>query len=152
MVECVGCTIPPIDTVVTSVDLDKAQSVPRNIGRADCFVYYKTYGSFLIECKTAYVKRAVEQLEESLLFLKSNWQKFINSENLPPNTPFPKNFILFLSKGIGKERFKFEIERTTKRLRIKKDGYQRINNDGFIVVYTGKDIANMKGNLHSFER
>lgn len=150
MVECSKCPIPPVDKVIVSVDLDQAKSVPTTISRADCFVYYQERGSVLIECKTAYIKRAVKQLEECICFLNGKWQEFVTSEDLPDSTPVPKNFILFLKNGIGKEKRRYEIDRKTKKLRIKGNGYQMVNNSGYIEVYTGRDLASMKGNLHSF--
>ena len=151
MVECIKCSIPPVDKVIASVDLDRAKSVPTTISRADCFVYYQEKGSALIECKTAYIKRAVKQLEECILFLNTNWQEFITSEKLPNSTPFPKNFILFLRNGIGKEKRRYEIDRKSKKLRVRGNGYQMVNNTGYIEVYTEKDLIIMRNNLHTFE-
>lgn len=153
MVECTNCSIPPIDNIKNSVDLDKSSSVPHTISRADCFVQYESSGSFLIECKTSYIKRAVRQLEECVSYLFDNWDDFKRTEGLGSDTPFPNNFMLFMKNGIGNEKLRYEIDKKTKRLKIKKNGFQKVNNSGFIQVYTGKDVANMKSNqphLHKF--
>ena len=150
MVECSKCTIPLVDKVIASVDLDQAKIIPNTTSRADCFVYYETSGSVIIECKRAYIKMAVKQLEECINFLAGHWLDFITSEMLPNSTPFPNRFILFLKNGIGKEKKRYEIERKTKKLRIKGNGFQLVNNKGYILVYTERDLANMRSNLNSF--
>lgn len=55
-----------------------------------------------------------------------------------------------MEKGIGKEHYTYEIERNTKRLKFKKDGYTKILNRAYIEVYSQRDIDNMKRNLHNF--
>ena len=39
-----------------------------------------------------------------------------------------------MEKGIGKEHYTYEIERNTKRLKFKKDGYTKILNRAYIEV------------------
>ena len=150
MVQCNDCEVPPLGDIIKSVDMDTTSSFPIHTTRVDCLVYYDSIGTFLIECKTSYIKRAVKQFEECSEYLKSNWKNFVASERLPSDTPFPKNFILVLKNGIGREKYTFEVERNTYRLKIKGNGYQKVNNSGNIQVYTGRDLMNMKRNLHRF--
>ena len=147
MKNCNACSIPPIDIVQQSVDLDSPNMIPVGIAKVDCFIYYKNQGSYIMECKTSYIKKAIKQFEICITYLRSNWDEFIKRANLPNTTPKPENFILLLANGIGKERLQYEIELKTKKLKIRKNGYQKINNSGSIVVYTKTDIKNMKTNL-----
>lgn len=148
--ECKSCNIPQIDKVKISISIDASSYIPVGISKPDCFIYYETAGTCLMECKTAYIKRAVSQFESLLKFLLDNWDGFLYAENLPKDLPFPDRFILYMEKGIGKERFTYEIEKNTKRLKFKKDGYTKILNRAYIEVYSQRDLDNMKRNLHNF--
>lgn len=148
--ECKSCNIPQIDKVKVSISIDDSSYIPANIRKPDCFIYYETTGTCLMECKTAYIKRAVSQFESLLTFLSDNWDGFLSAENLPKNLPFPDRFILYMAKGIGKESYTYEIEKDTKRLKFKKDGYTKILNRAYIEVYSQRDLDNMKRTLHNF--
>lgn len=103
-----------------------------------------------MECKTSYIKRAVLQFEGCVNYLQSSWAQFLSTENLPQELPFPTNFIIYIENGIGNEKGKYEIERNSKKLKIRKNGYAKVNNSGTILVYTAKDVSNMKNNLTKF--
>ncbi len=148
--KCKSCNIPQFDKVKLSVSIDDSSFIPVGMKKADCLIYYETTGTCIIECKVAYIKRAVSQFESFLNFLSDNWDGFLSAENLPKDIPFPDRFILYMEKGIGKEHYTYEIERNTKRLKFKKDGYTKILNRAYIEVYSQRDIDNMKRNLHNF--
>lgn len=148
--ECKSCKIPQIDKVKVSISIDASSFIPAKISKPDCVIYYETAGTCLMECKTAYIKRAVYQFESFLTFLLDKWDAFLFAENLPKNLPFPNRFILYMEKGIGKEHYTYEIEKNTKRLKVKKDGYTKILNRAYIEVYSQRDLDNMKRNLHNF--
>ncbi|MDS0256446.1 hypothetical protein ApAK_01940 [Thermoplasmatales archaeon AK] len=133
-----------------SIDLDNSTFFPPDLRKVDCFVHFETTGSCLIECKTTYIKRAISQFEICLKYLREHWNDFLSAEDLPNDTPFPHKFILYLERGLSREKYSYELERNTRRLKVRGNGYHKVLGHAFIEVYTRRDIENMTKNLDRF--
>ncbi|MHB1507510.1 MAG: hypothetical protein ACYCUZ_05575 [Cuniculiplasma sp.] len=114
------------------IDLDKEFPIrPNMIKIADCLVICSGKVEWIIEVKRSYLKKFLEQMEQTANFLSSlNNGRFVLKDST--------KFLIIMERGLSNERL-FEQD-SNHYLKRKEGPHVKVNNKYKIMVWTKKEI------------